>query len=151
MPYLIDGHNLIPYVPGLGLDQLDDEMRLVAIVEKYFRRLRKKAVVYFDRGQPGNKPAIRRGFVIVRFVRPPMIADQAINGQLKNLGSAAKNYIVVSSDQEVVSFATERGARTLSSLEFAKQLAFPGKSKKQWEMNKKYDTEYWLKVFGENS
>ena len=32
MTYLIDGHNLIPHVAGLSLDQLDDEDGLVALL-----------------------------------------------------------------------------------------------------------------------
>ena len=28
MPYIIDGHNLIPNVPGLDLNKIDDEIQL---------------------------------------------------------------------------------------------------------------------------
>lgn len=40
MPYLIDGHNLIPKL-GLRLDSMDDEMELVAILQEYARLERK--------------------------------------------------------------------------------------------------------------
>jgi len=42
MPYLIDGHNLIPKIPGLRLDQLDDEQSLFALLDDYFKQIRKK-------------------------------------------------------------------------------------------------------------
>ena len=54
MPYLIDGHNLIPCMHGMSLDQLDDEMRLIDILEPYFRKIRKKATIFFDRGSAGQ-------------------------------------------------------------------------------------------------
>jgi hypothetical protein len=48
MPYLIDGHNLIPKL-GLRLDSMDDEQELVVILQEYARLERKKQVeVYFD-------------------------------------------------------------------------------------------------------
>ena len=36
MPYLIDGHNLIPKL-GLRLESLDDEMELIAILQEFCR------------------------------------------------------------------------------------------------------------------
>ena len=29
MPYIIDGHNLIPKIPGIDLQDLDDEQKLI--------------------------------------------------------------------------------------------------------------------------
>ena len=42
MPYIIDGHNLIPHV-GLRLNALDDEMALVEMLRE-FCRVKKKRV-----------------------------------------------------------------------------------------------------------
>ena len=36
MPYLIDGHNLIPKL-GLRLDLPDDEMQLIGILQEFCR------------------------------------------------------------------------------------------------------------------
>ena len=47
MPYLIDGHNLIPKL-GLRLDSVDDEMELVAILQEFARLERSQIEVYFD-------------------------------------------------------------------------------------------------------
>ncbi len=39
--YIIDGHNLIPKLPGRSLRELDDEMALVGLLQT-FGRLRRK-------------------------------------------------------------------------------------------------------------
>jgi len=52
MPYLIDGHNLIPFMHGMSLDQLDDELRLIDFLEAYFRKIRKKASSFSTKGGP---------------------------------------------------------------------------------------------------
>ncbi|MBM3137908.1 MAG: hypothetical protein FJZ98_06950 [Chloroflexi bacterium] len=151
MPYLIDGHNLIPFMHGISLDQLDDEIRLIDLLEAYFRRIRKKAIVFFDRGQPGVDPQITRGFITARFTRPPLIADQAICNQLKKLGGAAGNYTVVSSDLDVVSFAQRKGARAISSREFAATIQQSSKGPGAGKPTSDDDLDYWLKQFGKNS
>jgi len=151
MPYLIDGHNLIPFMHGISLDQLDDEIRLIDLLEEYFRRIRKKAIIFFDRGHPGADAQIRRSFVTARFTRPPLIADQAIRNQLNQSGGAARNYTVVSSDQEVASFAQRKGARVISSREFALTVQQSSKSRGAGKSASEDDLDYWLKKFGENS
>ena len=50
MPYLIDGHNLIPKF-GLRLDSVNDEMELVSILQEFARLKRQKVEVYFDERQ----------------------------------------------------------------------------------------------------
>jgi hypothetical protein len=151
MPYLIDGHNLIPFMHGISLDQLDDELRLIDVLEAYFRKIRKKAIIFFDRGQPGSEPEIKRGFVTARFTRAPLIADQAIRNQLNQSGGASRNYTVVSSDHEVASFAQHKGAKVISSREFASAVHQSGRSRGGEKMNPEDDLDYWLKKFGENS
>ena len=44
MPYLIDGHNLIPKL-GLRLDSMDDEMELIAILQEFCRVERRQVDV----------------------------------------------------------------------------------------------------------
>jgi len=151
MPYLIDGHNLIPFMHGISLDQLDDELRLIDVLEAYFRKIRKKATVFFDRGQPGSEPEIKRGFVTARFTRAPLIADQAIRNQLRQIGGAARNYTVVSSDHEVASFALHKGARAIPSWEFAAAIRQSDKSQGGGKITPEDDLDYWLRQFGDNS
>jgi predicted RNA-binding protein with PIN domain len=119
MPYLIDGHNLIPKL-GLRLDSFDDEMALLDKLNEFCRLTRKTQLeVYFDNAQPGYAETRRIGLVTAHFVRKPLIADEAIRLRLKKLGKAAKNWMVVSSDHSVQNSARAAGARPLSSEEFA--------------------------------
>ena len=152
MPFLIDGHNLIPYIRGLSLSQLDDELALLDLLEGYFKKERKKAVVFYDRAAPGGEKEIRRGFVTAHFTRPPLNADQAIRNAVKGLGRTSANYTVITSDNEVGDRAQRLGARVLSSAKFAQKLStVPGKGKKSGMQDPVEDVDYWLKVFNRKS
>ena len=95
MPYLIDGHNLIPKL-GLRLDSPDDEMELVGILQEFCRLRRREVEVYFD-GAPVGQASIKKfGIVTAHFVRLGTTADSAIKIRLEKLGRAARNWIVVS-------------------------------------------------------
>lgn len=147
MPYLIDGHNLIPHVRGLNLQQLDDEQELVKRLDAYFQRQRKQAVLYFDHAQPGGSADMRRAFLQVHFVRPPAIADDAILQHLRKLGGEAKNWVMVSSDQEVRQGAERMGARTLASETFAALLENDSAGGPEKSQNLPEDLDYWLNLF----
>ena len=152
MPYLIDGHNLIPHVRGLSLEQMDDEQALIARLEAFFQRERRQAVVYFDRAHPESGD-YRSAFLQAHFVRPPAIADTAILQHLRKLGGEARNWTVVSSDGSVRNGAKKAGARAMSSAAFAKLLenspasrpAGPGQPKES------DDITGWLEIFGRKS
>ena len=121
MPYLIDGHNLIPKM-GLRLDSPDDEMELVAILQEFYKRNRKPIDVYFD-GAPSPHAGSRRlGAITAHFVRLGSTADNAIRLRLKSLGKSAKNWTVVSSDRRVQIEAKEMHAEVISSDSFAVML-----------------------------
>jgi predicted RNA-binding protein with PIN domain len=122
MPYLVDGHNLVPHVPGLSLSALDDERRLIDLLRTFARRTRRKVTVYFDRAAPGGAPAASGSPVTARFVSSPDTADRAIQRHLKRLGREARNWTVVSSDNEVRQAARIAGARSQTSQDFARLL-----------------------------
>jgi len=151
MPFLIDGHNLIPHIQGLNLAHLDDEIALLKLLEAHFRKERRQAVVFFDRAAAGQENDITYGFVSAHFTRPPLNADTAIRNAVSKLGKAASNYTVVSADLEVSGHARRMGARVITSAEFAQQLASRGKRKANQESAAEVDLDYWLKVFGKNS
>jgi predicted RNA-binding protein with PIN domain len=123
MPYIIDGHNLIPKVPGLSLQQMDDEQHLVEMLQEFCRRQRKQVEVYFDNAAPGGVRARNLGLVTTRFVRQGTTADSAIRRRLVNLGRAARNWSVVSSDQAVQAEARAAQAQVISSDTFARLLS----------------------------
>lgn len=122
MPLIIDGHNLIPKIPGLSLHSIDDEMQLIEMLQEYCRKSRKKVEVYFDNAPPGSPRARIFTNLTARFIRQGQTADQAIRGKLKKLGGEARNWTVVSSDHQVQSSARSARATVLSSEDFARQL-----------------------------
>lgn len=150
MPYLIDGHNLIPKV-GLRLDSIDDEMQLVRILQEFARLKRQQVEVYFDGAPIGQAGARSLGTVRAHFVQLGQTADSAIRARLNKMGREAKNWTVVSSDREVQSAARVNQAQFISSEEFVKMLRTAGSSahKAGTEGEKLSSTEVdeWLKLF----
>jgi predicted RNA-binding protein with PIN domain len=121
MPFLIDGHNLIPKV-GLRLDSIDDELDLVGILQEFSRRSRKGIEVYFDGAPAGSTGSRRFGRVTAHFVSERATADAAIEHRLIALKAEARNWTVVSSDKRVLSAARSVHAGTETSEEFAREL-----------------------------
>ena len=154
MPYLIDGHNLIPKVPGLSLDAVDDEMQLVEMLQEFCRRKGKRVEVFFDKAPPGGRRVRVFGSVTARFVGQGATADDAIMGRLARLGRAARNWTVVSSDRQVRTAARAKHATSLPSEDFAVQLceALDGSSRQAGEdpgMSVSPDeVDEWLRIFG---
>ncbi len=122
MPYLIDGHNLIGQMPGIDLADPEDEARLTAALAAFAARTGREVHVYFDRRAPGAPRSQRQGRLHLRFVTPPRTADDAIRDHLRQLGSQAQNWTVVSSDREVQRAAHRAGARVVSSTTFSREL-----------------------------
>jgi uncharacterized protein len=149
MPYLIDGHNLIPKL-GLRLDSPDDEMQLVEILQEFLRLQRREAEVYFDGAPAGRARSQKLGAVTAHFVRLGLSADSAIRARLEEMRGEARNWIVVSSDRQVQSAARAAHAGVTSSDQFAGLLrgtrpSSPGRS----ELNQlsPEEIEEWLKLF----
>lgn len=153
MPYLIDGHNLIPKL-GLRLDSMDDEMELIAILQEYCRIERKQVEVYFDGAPIGSAGSRKLGTVRAHFIRLGQTADSAIRARLDNMGKSAKNWIVVSSDREVQSAARVNQAQFISSEEFvrltrAAMQAAPKPGSADKKLSEK-EVDDWLTIFREN-
>lgn len=152
MPYLIDGHNLIPNV-GLSLSSMDDEMDLVSLLQAFCRIERKQVEVYFDKAPPGQDGTRKFGSVTAHFVRQGTTADAAILKHLKRLGNAARNWTVVTSDRQVQAGAQGAHAQVFSSDEFARQMSESlrvgsTKSKADSSLTTE-EVEEWLKMFRE--
>jgi predicted RNA-binding protein with PIN domain len=153
MPYLIDGHNLIPKL-GLHLDSMDDEMELIAILQEFCRRKRKQVEVYFD-GAPAPYAGTRKlGVVTAHFVPLGTTADDAIRKRLKRLGKNAKNWITVSSDRQVQTEARAVQAEIMSSDSFAKQLQQTPHAAARISNDRKLsetEVDEWLQIFEKRS
>jgi len=149
MPYLVDGHNLIPKL-GLRLTSVDDEMELVAILQEYCRLERKQVEVYFD-GAPAPHAGTRRlGTVTAHFIPLGRTADDAILKRLKKMGKSAKNWTVVSSDRQVQTEARAAQADIISSDAFAMLLRQARNSSPKPTDNRKLskqEVDDWLKLF----
>jgi len=149
MPYLIDGHNLIPKL-GLRLDSPDDEMELIAILQEFCRLERRQVEVYFD-GAPAPHAGTRKlGTVTAHFIPLGRTADDAIRKRVLKMGKSAKNWTVVSSDRQVQAESRAAQADVMSSGGFAMLLRQAhNSSPKSTEDRKlsKQEVDEWLKVF----
>lgn len=153
MPYIIDGHNLIPRIPGISLQDIDDEMRLVQLLQEFCRINRKKVEVYFDNAPSGSPGARNYGSVLARFVRQGRTADHAIQKKLRRLGGEARNWTVVSSDLEVQANARAARAKVMPSDVFAEQLFDLAEGSGEVPLQEEGDlspqeVENWMKIFG---
>lgn len=153
MPYIIDGHNLIPKIPGMSLQDIDDEIQLVNLLQEFCRIRRKQVEVYFDNAPPGSPGARNYGRVVARFVRQGRTADQAIQMKLKRLGGEARNWTVVSSDGEVQANARTARAKILTAEVFAQQLfeALGDTADSYLEPERDLspeEVEDWMQIFG---
>jgi predicted RNA-binding protein with PIN domain len=152
MPYLIDGHNLIPKL-GLRLDSIDDEMELVAILQEFARLERRQVEVYFD-GAPSLHAGTRSlGTVKAHFVPLGQTADHAIRTRLKKMGNAANNWTVVSSDRQVQADAHAFHAGTITADEFVGMLRRGGESVPKTAGDRKLsgqEVDEWLNLFNEH-
>ena len=154
MPYLIDGHNLIPKIPGLSLDNIDDEKQLVEMLGEFCQATGKQVEVYFDNAPPGQARAQTHGAVTARFVREGQTADEAITKHLKRLAGEARNWSVVSSDRQVAAAAKAAHARATPAAEFAQFLMDTlneagGKSQTADTTLSDEEVNEWLDIFGE--
>ena len=152
MPYIIDGHNLIPHV-GLRLNAEDDELALIKMLRDFCRVRKKRVEIYFDGAPPGHANTRKFGYVTAHFIRKGRTADDAIHARLRKMGKAAKNWIVVSSDREVQTSARSVQAKRISAGEFAREIeeakfaVFEDPSEDQ--TLSKGEVDQWLKLFEE--
>lgn len=148
MPYLVDGHNLIPRL-GLRLDSLDDEMALVARLQEFCRLRRAEAEVYFDGAPAGQTGKRKFGAVTAHFVRRGASADAAIEARLARLGRAARGWSVVSSDRRVQQAARAARAEAVSGEEFAARMQAAAQARtgeKTADLDPE-EIEEWLTLF----
>ena len=153
---IIDGHNLVPKIPGMSLENLDDEHQLITLLSDYCARSNKSAEVYFDKAAPGRSGRSRIGRLQVVFVSELSSADNAIIQRLINAGKSAKNLTVVTSDHRIQAEARSKGAAVMRSDDFAKELVNlparkPGNSRKT-TIEKQLsapEVDKWLKIFSQ--
>jgi uncharacterized protein len=155
MIYLVDGHNLIPKVPGFSLRSVDDEMQLVELLQIFARLKRKKVEIYFDKAAVGQAGTKKIGMITVHFVRQGSSADQAIRQRLEKSIKENHNYRVVTSDHAVQNAARLNQAEIQSSESFVKEV-MDGLYRSNQESNStdqkvvEEEVNEWLEVFNQN-
>ena len=156
MPYLVDGHNLIPHIPGITLKDLEDELALVQLLERFARQERTRVEVFFDQAPPSRAGSRSFGTVRAHFIRQGLTADQAIISRLGKMGKEAKNWTVVTSDREILAEARSIHSKTVTSFAFAGRLA--GLSSASGTLGNKgespeisdQEVDYWLDQFDQD-
>jgi predicted RNA-binding protein with PIN domain len=153
MTYIIDGHNLIPHIPGLKLSDLDDEAVLLKILQEFSQKTRRPVEVYFDRAVPGHAGSRQINLVKSIFIPEHSTADQAIIRKLYTLGKGARNYIVVTSDVKIQTEAKARHAKVISAKEFAIKLSdllqprLRNDNKTENVVLEQNEIQEWLEIF----
>ena len=153
MAYLIDGHNLIPKLPGLSLNDPDDERQLVERLQAFCRRVHKRVEVYFDNALPGLARKQNFGLVTAHFVPRGRTADSAIRARLASLGPRAMHWTVVSSDRGVQVEVRAARAQVMTAEAFACQLLLTMQGTVEEESKPsdvsltEEEVQNWLQVF----
>jgi predicted RNA-binding protein with PIN domain len=125
MPILIDGHNLVGRLPSLSLEDPDDEMQLVGMLMSYQARTGKAITVVFDPGGAHSLAQTRtRGRVKIVFAPHGGSADRIIKQRVQQSRNASE-WLVVTSDRELVDIVARQGARVRSAEAFAAELGAP--------------------------
>lgn len=122
MTYIIDGHNLIPKIPGIHLADEDDELQLIELLQEYCRLTRHSVEVFFDGAPPATSSKKGGGWVHSHFIHKGVTADSAIINYVSGKAKGAKNLVVVSSDHHVQNETRALGSTVLSSEQFAAEL-----------------------------
>ena len=152
MPLLIDGHNLIGQLPGLHLDDPDDEAKLVAQLRIYCAREGKRATVVFDHGLPGGwSEALSGGGLRVIFASAGRSADGILRERIRETRDP-RGLMVVSSDREVIAAAKAKRVRVMRAEVFAARLDLPSEFTDAGAHGTRLSSEEvdeWLQVFAE--
>jgi predicted RNA-binding protein with PIN domain len=154
VPYLIDGNNLLgswggPAVPG------DGRLEVVRRVSAFCRAKGARATIVFD-GAPFRPELADQhlGAVTVRFPAQGLDADSLIRTILDTVDRPG-DWIVVTSDKPVYSYARTRGARALSAREWNELGRQEGRAPRSLiardqatdKPDRETDVEGWLKRF----
>ncbi len=151
--YLIDGHNLIGFVPDIALDDPNDEALLVQKLISFTARTKKQCVVVFDYGLPGGTSRMSTRSVQVVFASQRSNADKVIIARIGKIKDAL-NWTIVTSDREVRAIARGRNMSVLTSEEFSRLLESPPEPVidvgEAVHLNiTAEEVDEWLKVFGD--
>ncbi len=126
MHYLIDGHNLIARMPDISLTDPDDEVKLILRLRRWTAVSKKRQVtLFFDGGIPGGKNVkLSTSQVRVIFASTGQTADALIMSRLHKVKNPS-DYLLITSDQQIIATAAARKIKHLTADKFARRLAPP--------------------------
>jgi uncharacterized protein len=120
--FVVDGHNLIPKIPGVRLEDMEDENHLIEILNEYCRLGRAQVEVFFD-GAPNPSMSQRKsGLAHPHFIRKGLSADDAIIEYVRKQLKPDFQITVVSSDHRVQTAVKTAGAIAMTSEAFAAEM-----------------------------
>jgi predicted RNA-binding protein with PIN domain len=118
MHYLVDGHNLIPKVGNISLHEMNDEERLLDLLNQFARTARMQVEVFFDKAPAGSARTTKIGNIRTHFIQSGSSADFAIIDTVRMLGARASQVTVVTSDRDIQFRIKKSGCKILTSEEF---------------------------------
>ncbi len=157
--FLIDGHNLIGagLIPGIHLQQEDDEMRLADWLRARKSYIPGKVVVVFDGGIPGGtSPQLSGGGVTVIFAaQKHTIADTVIYQRARSSNSP-KSVTVVTNDVGLRQKLNPTGVVQMTCSAFLsliednqrRQAQARARSQKEKPRLSGRELDEWLQMFG---
>ncbi len=151
MAILIDGHNLIGKIPGLRLDDPNDEAKLLIRLRAYQARTGKRLVVYFDPGIAYQSPARRsKGGISVRLAGAGQCADDLIIRDVRRHHNP-RELTVVSSDLAIQRAARQHKAQVIDSAAFVVELNRLPEKDHVFDRPPlpEEEVEEWLAIFGQ--
>jgi uncharacterized protein len=120
MRYLVDGHNLIPKIGNISLHEMNDEEKLLDLLNQFARKARMQVEVFFDKAPAGFARTTKIGSIRTHFIQSGSSADFAIIDAVRKLGAQAARVTVVTSDREIQFRIKKAGCLILTSEEFVR-------------------------------
>jgi predicted RNA-binding protein with PIN domain len=157
MPYIIDGNNLMGSSSDISPEDPQARGKLVHFVRRFQENRNNNVIIVFD-GAPEN--GVHREELSPKFsVRYPLSgssADEEIKHILDGFNHF-KDVVLVTSDRELKTYAREKGARTVNSIEFYYELKRVSRISGIKEEKKKridaglsdHEVDQWMKIFEE--
>ncbi len=150
MPYLIDGNNVIGRFGQLDPNAHKSRKRLIGELATFVKATRQKVRVVFDGAQDPEFPeGTRMKSVHISYAKSGSDADQRIKDIVRR-STSPRDIVVVSSDRDIVSFVSARGAKTMGSQDFRHEL---DKAREKLSMSdkthlsQKIDVDEWMEFF----
>jgi predicted RNA-binding protein with PIN domain len=153
MAILIDGHNLIGKLPGIGLDDPNDEEELLIRLRAYRARTGKRLVVYFDPGIAYQSSARwSKGGIDVRQAGTGRRADDLMIRDL-SLHRNPRELTIVTSDLAIQRAARQHNARVIDSAAFALELSHSPEETDTLDKPplQEEEVQEWLAIFGQSN